>query len=66
MAKKTGRSPEPPDKTTVKIPSDLARKARVVAVLRNIDLFDYLEGVLRQCVERDYQRAIDEEAKGKD
>jgi hypothetical protein len=64
MARKRKGEEAPSDKTTVKIPADLARKARVVAVLRNVDLFDYLDGVLRAPVERDYQKAIEEEAKG--
>jgi len=49
-------------KTTTKVDVDLLRKARLVAIYRNVDLFDYLEGLLRPLVDVDYARMFRNEA----
>jgi hypothetical protein len=51
-------------KTTVKLWEDLARKAKIVAAIRGVDLFDYLDSIIRPVVERDHSQAIKDEAKG--
>jgi hypothetical protein len=64
---KKKRPPEgagPPAKTTTKVEAGLLRKANIVAIHRGLDLYDYLDGVLRPAVERDYARMIADEAAG--
>ncbi len=56
-------SGEPPKKTTTKIDPPLLKKARQVAISRGIDLYDYIDAMLRPAVERDYDRWIQEEAR---
>ena len=55
--KKPGKVPS----ATTKVAADLHRKARIVALHRGQELFDYLDGLLRAPVERDYERMIKEE-----
>jgi len=55
-------SPEPPRKTTMKVDAELLRKARHVAIYKEIDLFDYIEGLLRPLIEAAYIRMIKDEA----
>jgi hypothetical protein len=43
---------------------DVARKAKIVAAIRGLDLFEYIDGILRPAVERDHAAAIRDEAKG--
>jgi hypothetical protein len=62
MAKK-GRGQEP-QKTTMKVAADVLRKARMVAIHKGEDLFDYTDAILRPRVEADYQRMIRDEAGG--
>jgi hypothetical protein len=64
--KKTGGGESPggkPTLTTTKVDADLLRKARMVAIHRNIDLFDYVAAILRPVVERDYDKMIEAESK---
>jgi hypothetical protein len=48
-------------KTTTKVYMELLRRARIVAIHREIDLFDYLDGILRPVIDRDYDKMIREE-----
>jgi hypothetical protein len=48
-------------KTTIKVWEDVARKAKIVAAFRGIDLFDYIDAVLRPVIERDLGKAIQDE-----
>ena len=50
-------------KVTVKLWEDVARKAKIVAAIRGVDLFDYLDSIVRPAVERDHAQAIRNEAK---
>lgn len=45
-------------KTTVKLPVDLHRRARMVASDRGIDLSDYLEALLRPAIDKDYKQMV--------
>jgi hypothetical protein len=64
MAKrKASKEGEAPGKTTVKLAEDVARKARIVAAIRGVDLFDYLDSIVRPIIDRDHERAVREEAK---
>jgi hypothetical protein len=47
--------------TTTKVDSELMRKAKVVAAYRDVDLFEYLDGLLRSLIERDYSRIVRED-----
>jgi len=68
VAKKTNTpSPPPPEpanprKTTTKVDAELLRKARHVALYKDVDLYDYIEGLLRPLIEEDYTRMIKREA----
>lgn len=59
-----GRAEDKPGKTTTKVAADLLRKAKMIATFRDQDLYDYLDGVLRAVVERDYEQMIRGEAGG--
>jgi hypothetical protein len=66
--KPVGRKPKgdaqpPPDKKNVKVRADLHRKMAMVAVHRGIDIIDYMEGLLRGPVERDFEQMIREESR---
>lgn len=63
MAKKTGMSSSEGKKTTVKVWEDIAHKAKIVAAIRGVDLFDYLDSVLRPIIERDHKQDVAKEAK---
>src|SRR4051794_26689375 len=67
MAKKRpGKDPVSPDeKTTVKMRSELVRRARTVAAYRDIDLFEYLDQLVGPMVDRDYQAIVKAEGGGK-
>src|SRR4051794_9811551 len=54
---------QPGKKTTMKVAPDLLRKAKMVAVYKDEDLFDYIESILRPAVDRDYDQMIRDEAK---
>lgn len=47
-----------PRKTNTKVEEELLRKARIVAESRKVDLFDYLDALLRPSVERDYRHFV--------
>lgn len=46
------------EKMTTKIEKGLLKKARIVAITRGIDLFEYLDSVLRPTVEKDHKDAM--------
>jgi hypothetical protein len=52
-----------PKMTTTKVDVDLLRKARMVAIYRGVDLHEYVGGILRPVVERDYAAMIREESR---
>ena len=54
----------PEKKTTTKVWAELLRKANMVAMHKRIDLFDYVDGILRPAVEADYARMIQSESQG--
>jgi hypothetical protein len=71
MAKKKAAPPGPAGgdepggkKTTLKVWEDVARKAKIVAAIRGLDLFEYVDGILRPAVDRDHATAIRDEAAG--
>jgi hypothetical protein len=43
---------------TVKIDADLVKKAKYVAIERDVTIAEYLSGLLRPTVERDYQEVV--------
>jgi hypothetical protein len=49
--------------STARLPVELLRQARVVAAFRNIDLGDYLVGLLQGLVSRDYRQVVSGEAR---
>lgn len=51
-----------PEKTTTKVSRDLLTRAKAVANHRGLDLFDYLDRLLRPLVEKDYREYIRTEA----
>ena len=54
-------------KTTTKVSDNLMRQARTVAVQRGIDLYDYIDSILRPVIEEDYSEIperIQKETKG--
>jgi hypothetical protein len=51
-----------PKKTTMKVAPDLLRKARMVSLDKGVDLYDYIDTLLRAVVEADYRAMIDREA----
>lgn len=51
--------------TTVKLETELVRKARVIVAIRDVLLVDFLSDALRPIVERDYERAVRDAAAGK-
>jgi hypothetical protein len=57
MAKKKSAGGEPPTKA-VKIDRALAAKAQMIATDRGIPLADYISGVLRGAVEKDWARMV--------
>lgn len=50
---------------SVRLDSDILRKARVVAADRGMTIVEYLSETLRPVVEANYAAFIDREAKGK-
>lgn len=51
--------------TSMKVNVDVHRRAKMVALHRGIELFDYVHGVLSPVVMRDYEQMIRDESKGK-
>jgi hypothetical protein len=51
----------PMNRTSTKVPSPLLRKARMIAVARDLKLEDYVETVLRPAIERDYHEMFIDE-----
>jgi hypothetical protein len=66
MARKRKEGERPPGqkKTTTKVDAELLRKARMVALFREVDLFDYIDGMIRGPIERDYEQMFREGKKG--
>jgi hypothetical protein len=62
-ARRRGQAGGAGEKATLKVRKDLARKARAVAALRDVDLFDYVDSILTPAVERDYVKAVEEESR---
>jgi hypothetical protein len=59
MAKKAGRPRKPGGEgAQVRIERDLATMARAVANHRGMQLNDYLSGLLRPTITRDYRRTL--------
>lgn len=50
--------PKPRDATTVKIDSELHHKARMVALARRIELYEYLDEIIRQTIDHDHKQII--------
>lgn len=59
-AQSSAEASKPPT-TNTKVDKELLRKARAVADKRDIDLYDYLEAILRLPVESDYDRLLEED-----
>lgn len=57
---------EEPKKTTMKVEPGLLRKAKMVSTYREMEMFDYIDAILRPVVERDYDKMIQTEAKGEE
>jgi hypothetical protein len=47
-------------KTSLKVSPDLLRKARMVSLHKDLEMFAYIDALLRPLVERDYARMIQE------
>lgn len=59
MAKKQGRPKKPGGEgTQVRIDSQVARKAKFVASEKGVSLADYLTGLLRPQVDKEYLRCV--------
>lgn len=46
------------EKTTTKVDKQLIKMARQVAIERGMELFDYLEGIIRPVIERDHAKWV--------
>lgn len=66
MAKKKAGDEQPPKKnpTTTKIDAELLRQAKTVAAFRGIDLFEYLDTIIRAQVGADYRQVVREPKEG--
>jgi len=51
-----GGRPRPAKRTSTKIPSPLLRKARMIAVSRDVPLEQYVEAILRPAIESDFEQ----------
>ncbi len=61
VAKKAGRPKKPGGEgKSVRIETELANKARVVALRRGVAMSDYLTALLRSPIERDYRKTLQE------
>lgn len=63
MSKKTP-APDPEGgipKTTTKIRSSTLQKAKALAAIRDLDLFDFLDGLLTPMIEKEYARRVKED-----
>lgn len=61
-----GRKPKPggvPDTTQTKLARDVHRKAKIVATHKGVELYEYLDAILRPVVDRDFLRMIRDEAR---
>jgi len=59
MAKKAGRPKKPGGEgSQVRIDRDLAKMARAVANHRGIQIADYLSGLLRPTITKDYRKML--------
>lgn len=52
-----------PVSTTTRIDVELVRKAKIVAIWRDMELFEYLDAILRPVVQGDYEHRLREEAR---
>ena len=61
--RKTEKSPRP--RVTTNVDPGILRKAKIVATDRRVEMFDYLDSILRPVIERDYDKFIKDESGGK-
>ncbi len=61
MAKKAGRPKKPGGEgSQVRIDRDLAKMARAVATHNGVQIADYLSGLLRPTITKDYRKMLQE------
>jgi hypothetical protein len=70
VAKRAGRPGKPSGEgKAVRLDPDLYAKARIIALRRGVQIGEYLGGLLRPSVDRDYQRVLreltEEEGRGR-
>ncbi len=64
MANPPANTPDPPATQTVRVDTDLLRKAKLICARRpgragrTLKLTDYLDSLLRTAIERDYEEAL--------
>ena len=67
VAKKTAQSKPKEngdgDQVTLKVKRSLLRKAKMVAIHRDMDLFDYTDATFGAAVQRDYEAMLREEGR---
>jgi hypothetical protein len=64
MAKSRGRPKKSGGEgAQVRVEADLASMSRLIAARRGVKLIDYLSGLLRTAVERDFRKLMHEENK---
>ena len=54
-----------PKTVTTKLSADLHKKVRLLVAHRGVEMFDYLDALLRPAIERDYDRVVRELGGGK-
>jgi hypothetical protein len=54
------RKPGKVPTATAKVAADLHRKVKMIATHRGVEMFDYLDALLRPAVERDFERMLRE------
>jgi hypothetical protein len=65
MAKKQGRPKKPSGEgMQVRIDAQIGRRAKVVASESGVSLADYLSGILRDRVEKDYRKVVKDLSEG--
>lgn len=63
VAKRKIEPESPPEKINTKVERELLRKARAVADFRDVDLYVYLDAILRDTIEPQYKEMVRSEAK---
>jgi hypothetical protein len=64
VAKKKPPESEPTRKTTTKVDEELIRKAKSIASIRGIDLYELIDGLLRPPIEEEYRRRVRDDKEG--